>query len=197
MLLGALLDAGADGGDPRGLGGLGVDGLELRTERAEPARRSPATRVTVAGAAEQPHRDWRSIRALIDAAGLPERARDARAGGVPAARPSPRARIHGIDPEHVHFHEVGAVDAIGEVVRRRARARGAAASTASSARRCRSAAGSSRPPTGACRCPRRRRSSCSRARRSHGVEVEMELVTPTGAALVAALADALRPAARR
>ena len=31
----------------------------------------------------------------------------------------------------------------------------------------------------------------------HGVEVDLELVTPTGAALVAALAERLRPAAAR
>src|SRR3954463_9357732 len=75
MLLAALLDAGADVGAARsGLAGLGVEGLTLHTERV--ARHGiAATRVQVSGAETQPHRDWASIRAQIDAAGLPERPR--------------------------------------------------------------------------------------------------------------------------
>ena len=66
------------------------------------------------------------------------------------------------------------------------------ASSASCARRCPSGGASSRPPTAACRCPRRRRSSCCAARRWCRVELGVELVTPTGAALVAALGRRLR-----
>src|SRR3954470_16489842 len=65
MLLAALLDAGADPDSVRsGLAGLGVDGLEVRTERV--ARHGiAATRVRVVGAEAQPHRDWASIRDQI------------------------------------------------------------------------------------------------------------------------------------
>src|SRR5204863_116072 len=65
MLLGALLDAG---GTVDGLERLGVEGLEVRTGKAE-RHGIVATTVTVTGAAGQPHRDWLSIRAQIDAAG--------------------------------------------------------------------------------------------------------------------------------
>ena len=76
MLLGALLHAGADPQRVRaGLAGLGIEGLELRTE---PVTRHAiaATHATIHAAPGQPQRDWRSIRPLIDAAGLPERARE-------------------------------------------------------------------------------------------------------------------------
>ena len=62
MLLGALLDAGADPQRIRaGLAGLGVAGLELRTERVSRHAIS-ATHATIHAAAGQPQRDWRSIR---------------------------------------------------------------------------------------------------------------------------------------
>src|SRR3954469_16198993 len=75
MLLGALLDAGADADAVRrGLAGLGVAGLELVAERVQ-RHGLAATHVTIRGAAGQPHRDWASIRAQIDAAALPQRPR--------------------------------------------------------------------------------------------------------------------------
>ena len=101
----------------------------------------------------------RSIRALIDAAGLPERAR-ARAQEAFERLAIAEGKIHGIDPERVHFHEVGAIDAIGEVVGVALALESLGDRPRRSARRCRWAAGSSTPRTGGCRCPRRRRSSC-------------------------------------
>ena len=106
MLLGALLDAGADiDGVRDGLARLGIDDLSLETE---PAVRHgiAATRAIVRGNDEQPHRTWRSIRELE----MPELAQEAFRRLAIA-----EGRIHGIDPEDVHFHEVGAIDAIGEV----------------------------------------------------------------------------------
>ena len=116
MLLGALLHAGADPQRVRaGLAGLGIDGLELR-HRAGTRHGISAHDVTVHGAPGQPHRDWRSIRAQIDAAGLPERPRE-RAQEAFERLAHRRGRgSTTIEPEQVHFHEVGAVDAIGEVV---------------------------------------------------------------------------------
>ena len=114
MLLGALLHAGADPQMVRaGLAGLGVEDLELRAERVSRHGIS-ATHATIHAAPGQPQRDWRSIRTLIDAAGLPERARE-RSHEAFRRLAHAEARIHDVDPEQVHFHEVGAVDAIGEV----------------------------------------------------------------------------------
>jgi hypothetical protein len=114
MLLGALLDAGADVDAVRaGLGGLGVDGLALDMGRTTRHGIS-AARAVVRGVAGQPHRDWRSIRAQIGGAGLPGRA-EARAQEAFRRLAQAEGRVHAIAPEEVHFHEVGAVDAIGEV----------------------------------------------------------------------------------
>jgi uncharacterized protein (TIGR00299 family) protein len=114
MLLGALLDAGADvEAVRRGLGGLGVAGIALEVQRTE-HHGIGAARVTVRAADGQPHRTWASIRAQIDRAELPARART-RAQAVFERLARAEGAVHGVDPEGVHFHEVGAVDAIGEV----------------------------------------------------------------------------------
>ena len=52
----------------------------------------------------------------IDAAGLPERARERAQETFRRLAHRRGPKIHGIEPERVHFHEVGAIDAIGEVV---------------------------------------------------------------------------------
>ena len=110
MLLGALIDAGAT----VDLDGLGVEGLHIELGKAE-KHGIVATTVHVVGAPSQPHRHWSSIRTQLDEADLPDRARS-RAQRAFERLAIAEGRIHGIDPEHVHFHEVGAVDAIGEVV---------------------------------------------------------------------------------
>ena len=158
-------DAGAD---PQrcapGWPGSAIEGLELRTEPVHAAR-DRATHATVHAAPGQPHRDWRSIRAQIDAAGLPERPR---ARAQEAFRRL--AHAEGADPRHrpraVHFHEVGAVDAIGEVcgVALALEALGIDRVVCSPLpRRPRLRRGRPRAPAAARRPPRSR---CSRARRS-------------------------------
>ena len=81
--------------------------------RAARSRRASAHR-QLRGAAPA-HRPWADVRALIDAAGLP-RARRERARTPSSLRSlAPRRRCTAIEPEEVHFHEVGALDAIGDV----------------------------------------------------------------------------------
>jgi hypothetical protein len=62
-----------------------------------------------------PSRNWKDIRALIEAAALPGKS------GELAIRIFERlaiaeGKIHGVDPETVHFHEVGGIDAIVDIV---------------------------------------------------------------------------------
>lgn len=64
----------------------------------------------------QPHgRHIRQIRALVAAAGVPDRVRE-RADRAFTAIATAEGEIHGVSPEAVHLHEVGAVDAILDVV---------------------------------------------------------------------------------
>jgi uncharacterized protein (TIGR00299 family) protein len=191
MLLGALLDAGADHDVARGgLAGLGVDGLALEVGRS--ARHGiSAARAVVRGAPGQPHRDWGSIRAQIEGAGLPERA-GARAQEAFRRLAHAEGAVHGIAPERVHFHEVGAVDAIGEVcgVALALESLGVdrvVCSPLPVARGLVDAAHGRLP------LPAPATLELLRGAPIHGVEGEGELVTPTGAALVAALAEGFGP----
>src|SRR5262245_10283070 len=191
MFLAALLDAGADAEVVRsGLAGLGVEGLAMETQRAVRHGIS-ALRVTVRGAEAQPHRDWASIRAQIDAAGMGERP-TARAQEAFRRLAHAEGRIHDMDPERVHFHEVGAVDAIGEVcgVALALESLGVervACSPLPAGRGLVDAAHGRLP------IPAPATLALLEGAPVYGVPLEAELVTPTGAALVAALADEYGP----
>lgn len=64
---------------------------------------------------DQPDRRWSDIRQLLLRARLPEGARR-RALAVFTALAQAEAQVHGLPEEDVHFHEVGAVDSIIDVV---------------------------------------------------------------------------------
>ena len=115
MLLGALIDAGVSLSDlERVLRGLPLDGWSMD---AEPVVRAGigATHVRVRSTEEGIVRTWGNVRALLAAADLPEPVR-ARAIGAFSRLAEAEAHIHRIAVDRVHFHEVGAVDAIIDVV---------------------------------------------------------------------------------
>jgi uncharacterized protein (TIGR00299 family) protein len=115
MTLGALVDAGSD---------LAQIEAELRrlpisgwTISAEKTRRGGlvATRVLVETSEHHHHRSLSTILNLIQQAGLPPRV-VARASSIFTRLGEAEARMHGVPIEKVHFHEVGAVDAIVDIV---------------------------------------------------------------------------------
>jgi pyridinium-3,5-bisthiocarboxylic acid mononucleotide nickel chelatase len=116
MLLGALLDAGLSLDDLRhGLGQLAVGGWSLS---AAPARQHGlgGTRARVELTAEdQPHRGLADVLRIVDAAALPREVAE-RACAVFRLLADVEATIHGTCVEEVEFHEVGALDAIVDVV---------------------------------------------------------------------------------
>jgi uncharacterized protein (TIGR00299 family) protein len=192
MLLGALLDAGADPQYVRsGLASLALDGLALET--AATSRHGIAARsVSVAGAPEPGvHRTWADVRSLLDAAALPARALQ-RAHAVFAALARAEGRVHDIAPETVRFHEVGALDAIGDVcgialALEDLEIDELACSPLPAPRGLIDAAHGRLP------LPAPATLELLRGAPLYGVELGVELVTPTGAAVVAALAVEFGP----
>lgn len=116
MALGACIDAGADIDEVRALvATLGVEGWSLR---AEPVLRSglAATHAVVEIDTHGAARDYAEIVRLLDGAtGLPGRVRE-RARRVFRRLAEAEGRLHRRPPEEVHFHEVGSLDAIVDVV---------------------------------------------------------------------------------
>ena len=94
MLLGALVDAGADRQAVfDALGGLGVDGYALTFERVQRCGVAATwANVVVDDHHDHEHRPAGQIHKLLDAADLPERVRQPSAGGVRARWPPPKAR---------------------------------------------------------------------------------------------------------
>ncbi|MGY1832398.1 nickel pincer cofactor biosynthesis protein LarC [Geodermatophilus sp. SYSU D01180] len=113
MLLGALVGAGV----PLEALTAALAPLDLPIAlRAERVRRAglAATRVHVDAPVEgQPDRTWADVRALL--ARLPEPLRSS-ASAVFAALARAEASVHGVPADDVHFHEVGALDAVADVV---------------------------------------------------------------------------------
>jgi hypothetical protein len=69
----------------------------------------------VTGSAQHPHRPYREIRALLDRSGLAPAVKDA-AQRVFRALADAEGAVHGVAPEDVEFHEVGSWDSIADVV---------------------------------------------------------------------------------
>jgi uncharacterized protein (TIGR00299 family) protein len=114
MLVGALADAGAD---PKaiaaGIESLGT-GAQLTFDRVLRAGIS-ATKFRVNAPQTSPHRHLSGILKMIDAADLPARAKQ-NAARVFERLGESEAAVHGVPVERVHFHEVGAVDSIADIV---------------------------------------------------------------------------------
>ncbi len=115
MWMAALLDAGADESFVRDqLAALALDGWSLSVERTT-RRGLVATRVAVETAGHDHHRPWSRIDALLDDAPLDARVTEG-ARRTFRALGTAEATVHGVDIDQVHFHEVGAVDAIVDIV---------------------------------------------------------------------------------
>jgi len=116
MLLGALIDAGAPvAGVQEALDAVLPGALEVTTEEVtRGAVRACHARVLQVGDRSL-ERTWPTIRALLSDAPLAESTRG-RALAVFERLARAEARVHGATPESVHFHEVGGLDAIGDVV---------------------------------------------------------------------------------
>jgi pyridinium-3,5-bisthiocarboxylic acid mononucleotide nickel chelatase len=116
MLLATLLDAGAP-----------IDGVQAAIDAVLPgAVRLVSSTVTRAGLRAtkldveildegQPYRHWQKIESLIEGADLTEDARRPALAAF-ARLAEAESRVHGIPESDVHFHEVGACDAIADVV---------------------------------------------------------------------------------
>jgi uncharacterized protein (TIGR00299 family) protein len=115
MLLGALVGAGV----PLAVLQDAVDAVSPEPVglRAESVTRGgfAATRCHVEVVDSGTHRTWREIRALLLSAALEDSVRDL-ALGVFERLAVAEGAVHGVDPFEVHFHEVGGLDAIADVV---------------------------------------------------------------------------------
>ncbi|HUF32575.1 MAG TPA: nickel pincer cofactor biosynthesis protein LarC [Acidimicrobiales bacterium] len=191
MALGALIDAGADVDEVRALlRRLPVTGWRLE---ARPTMRGgiAATSAVVVAADDTVVRTYTHITGVIEEARLPERVR-ARALATFARIAEVEARMHRRPLKQVHFHEVGGIDAIVDIV-------GVAAALEVlevdevAASRVATGTGMVRTAHGALPNPAPAVVALLAGAPTRGLDVGVELTTPTGAGLLAALATSWGP----
>jgi len=113
--LGALLDAGVDLAVIRDALEAVLPGEGLVTAQTVTRLGIAGVHVEVTETRAQPARSWAEIRALLEGSALDEEVRD-RSVSVFEALAEAEATVHGVPESLVHFHEVGAVDSIADVV---------------------------------------------------------------------------------
>ncbi|MGH7278403.1 MAG: nickel pincer cofactor biosynthesis protein LarC [Candidatus Rokuibacteriota bacterium] len=116
MILGALVDAGVSLPALREmLMTLPLPGWELTArEVRKGAFRATKVDVEIDRHAHHAHRGLRDILAILESSGLPAAVK-ADAGRIFTRLAAAEARVHGTTPDAVHFHDVGAVDAIIDI----------------------------------------------------------------------------------
>ena len=191
MALGACLDAGAPLDEVREiLGRLPVRGWGLSTE---PVLRGglAATRAVVEAKEDTVARTYSHIAGLLEEARLPDRVRD-RSGRVFRVLAEAEGRLHRRPLEQVHFHEVGSIDAIVDVVGTCAALEtlGVDEVTASPVA---VGTGMVRTAHGMLPNPAPAVVDLLRGAPLAGVDLNVELTTPTGAALLAGLCHRFGP----
>lgn len=191
MTLGALVDASADLAVVQaGIDSMGLSGCRLVAAQVK-KRGFRATQINVEHEPEIAHRHLHHITAMIDRGSLTPRAREL-AVRIFQKLAEAEAKVHGTTVAKVHFHEVGAVDSIADIV-------GAAIGF--------DLLGIERVvcspiPTGhgfveiahgRMSIPAPATGELLRGIPLAALDVEGELTTPTGAAIVATLADSFGP----
>lgn len=191
MALGALIDAGADVGEVRAL----LDRLPMAgwSMEVEPVMRGGigATKVEVLVADTPVVRTYAHITGLIVEARLPERVAN-RAQATFAALADAEGHLHRRPVAQVHFHEVGGVDAVIDVVGTCAALEVLGVDTVWSSPVA-NGMGMVRSAHGMLPVPAPAVVELLRGAPSYGRDIPYELTTPTGAAILAATATAWGP----
>lgn len=191
MALGSLVDAGADLDEVRTLcERLPVTGWKLE---AEPAMRSGigATKVVVLAEETSVVRTASHIAALVEEARLPDRVRT-RALATFDALAEAEGHLHRRPPSQVHFHEVGGLDAIVDVVGTCAALEVLGVDEVHSSPVAQGH-GMIKAAHGLLPSPAPAVVELLKGAPTYGVDVDAELTTPTGAALLAANAVGFGP----
>jgi pyridinium-3,5-bisthiocarboxylic acid mononucleotide nickel chelatase len=115
MTIAALLDLGLEEAWLRDfVAGLGLGDVEVHVQRVM-RRGIAAYHVSFSYPPEKAHRHLRHVVEIIDRSRAPERARELAKEAFRFIAEA-EARVHGTTLEKVHFHEVGAMDAILDVL---------------------------------------------------------------------------------
>src|SRR3989440_667231 len=191
MTLGALVDAGCPVEHLRSeLHGLQVPGWELSAEKVW-KNGMAATYVKVRTEDQQKHRSLSGILEILKDSKLAAPVRD-RASAIFTKLGQAEAGVHDVPLEKIHFHEVGAVDAIVDIV-------GACIGFhflgierfACSALNV--GGGTAKMAHGVLPVPAPATANLLQGKPTYSNGVQRELVTPTGAAIVATLCDSFGP----
>jgi uncharacterized protein (TIGR00299 family) protein len=191
MTLGALVDAGCAVESLRAeLRGLRVPGWELTAEKVW-KNGIAATYVKVTTEDQSKHRSLGAILEILEKSQLAARVRE-RASAIFRRLGEAEARVHDVPLEEIHFHEVGAVDAIVDIV-------GACIGFealgiekfACSALNV--GGGTVKMAHGVLPVPAPATANLLQGRPTYSNGAQKELVTPTGAAIVATLCEAFGP----
>ncbi len=192
MTLAALVDAGVELDAPqRGHRLAGPARLPAAARGGQEERLSCATQITVDYEPEHAHRHLHHILAMIDAGQLNPRQKDL-ARRIFTRLAEAEAKVHGTTVEKVHFHEVGAADSIADIV-------GAAVGwdllgvDRIVASPVPTGMGKIRIAHGECSIPAPATAELLRGIPLAESAIEGELTTPTGAAILATLADSFGP----
>ncbi len=192
MIVGALIDAGADIAAVRdGIESLGVNGFHVAAEKVTKSGLSATQFHVVQSDEHQPHRHLHHIVELIENAGLPAPVKTASIATFQRIAEC-EAQVHGTTPNHVHFHEVGAIDSIADIVGAHLalhllgvdHIRSSPLPLGSGTISC---------AHGVLPVPAPATALLVKGAPCYGGDVQGELLTPTGAALITQLASAFGP----
>jgi hypothetical protein len=191
MTLGALFDAGCDLAQLREeLRGLQVPGWELSAEKVW-KNGMAATCARVKTEDQQKHRSLSAILQILRDSKLASPVRD-RASAIFHKLGEAEARVHDAPIEKIHFHEVGAVDAIVDIV-------GACIGfhmlgiEKFACSPLNVGGGTVKMAHGVLPVPAPATANLLQGKPTYSNGVQRELVTPTGAAIVATLCDSFGP----
>lgn len=191
MTLGALVDAGADLAQIQaGIDSLGLPSCRLVSSIVK-KNGFRGTQIQVEHEPEHKHRHLHHITAMIEGSTLSTRQKEL-ATRIFRKLAEAEAKVHGSTIEKVHFHEVGAVDSIADIV-------GAAIGfdllgiERIVCSPIPTGHGTVQIAHGRCSIPAPATAELLRGIPIAALDVEGELTTPTGAAIVAALASEFGP----